>query len=186
MWSMDLQKTAAKYEKLDHHGIFADVDRYVSDRLECYISMRGSITGYDVAFQVNASQLGIASYVQYWHYQNNEFELAKKTFEAAKEVNKKIIADVEYNKIPFACIGPMTRAALKNIDVEHKEKSGVVQFNTSLRYDNDAADWRETIYGNRYPGHDIANQTGKVINTKETSKQIETSGKGRFKSYKLK
>jgi hypothetical protein len=145
--------------------------------------LRGTKTGYDVSFQINASQLGVASYVQYWHFDENERNAAVKTFEELKKQSNSLVKQVEYEKIPFANVGPMTRAALKHIDVDHKEKSGVLLFNKALQEET-AADWRQTLYGNRYPGHMIVNQLDKSVNS-ENSKDIRSTGSGRNKKYSL-
>lgn len=184
MWEYDFNKTAASYLSQDHHDVFADVDRVVSDRLECYVQLRGSVTGYDVSFQVNAAQLGIASYVQYWHYRDEELQLAKTTFNELKKISKTLVEQVEYEKIPFSNIGPMSRSALCYIDQDHKEKSGVEMFNKALKTYTEP-DWRKTIYGKRYPGHDLQNQSGETFNTMDAAKKLTSTGDGRNKQYKL-
>lgn len=173
----------AKYLVEDHQAVFSDIDRYASDRFDCYVSLRGTKFGFDVSFQVNASQLGIASYVQYWHYKDGEYLVAKNAFEKIKIISDDLVKEVEDNRIPFANIGPMTRNALRDVDAEHKERSGVQSFNQNLSNEQ-APDWRATLYGNRYTGHTIENQVGMIINSTEEVRKIKSEGVGRNKTYK--
>lgn len=170
-----LNKTASL--ALDHHDLFADLDRYSSDRMEAYTQLRETTAGYDVSFQVNAAQLGIASYVHYWHYTHEELPQARKTFNQLKKISREISQKVEYEKIPFSVIGPIFRTKLYGIDDDHKESSGLPTFNEAIHVQYEP-DWRETIYGNRYPGHNITNLNHLNANTEEI-RQIKTEKIGR-------
>ena len=173
----------AKYFADEHHAIFADLDRYMSDRFECYVAFRGTKYGFDVSFHVLHAQSGVASYVQYYHYKDGEYVVAKKTFEELKVISDGLVKEVEDNRIPFSNIGPMSRNALREVDVIHKESSGVQSFNQNLLLEQ-APDWRTTLYGNRYPGHTLDNQTGIIINSTREVKKIKEEGSGRNKTYK--
>lgn len=152
-----------------HYGI-QDVDRVTTDRFECYISLLRTITGYDVGFQINAGQLGIASNVHYWHYRMNEEKQARKTLSEISKVSKEFISSYENDKVPFSIIGPKIRSLLRHIDHDHREGTGVFLVQESFGLPVEP-DWRETIYGNRYPLPTTGNIADGDFSPKQTFKQ---------------
>lgn len=151
-------KTSGKHVIYDEHINIADTDRYASDRFDCYISLAETHLGLNVSLQINAAQLGIASSVMYWFYEFSEREESIKTFKTLVDGAHKISDKVEYEIIPFANIGPMIRHMAIDVDVEHREQTGIFSVKNSF-HNQVEPDWRVSIYGNRYPEHTSGNIT---------------------------
>lgn len=171
-------------EGIDAHFGIQDLDRAATDRFECYVSLAKTITGYDIGFQINAGQLGIASNVHYWHYLSNEYKVAKQTFFEIKEATHDFIKQYELEKRSFALLGPELKAILRKIDFPHREGTGVFLVQESFHLPVEG-DWRQSLYGNRYPGHAVSNiehgdfsekQTYSQEEQREQSVQVENPG----------
>ena len=169
-----------------------DIDRYRTDKYECYVSLVKSATSYDIGFQVNSSQLGVASNVEYWHYKLNELNQAKKTYNTVAQETRAVVKKSEVQKTPFALYGPKFRAAMRNVDPDHKDISGIYHTNKNIKNPL-ADDWRETIYGPRYPdtpaiGNTIdgffSYQPKHPVQQIET-KNISAQGTGRKKQWSI-
>lgn len=135
----------------DYTRTIADSDRYTTDRYVLSISIRNVKDGHAVSFQITNSQLGISGYVHYWNYKEDEAAAAKKTYNELTKIADTLANQVEYDRVPMAVINAMGRSAVDKVDVPHKERSGVVHFNWYTTDVEKASDWRETIYGKRYP-----------------------------------
>ncbi len=151
-------KTSGKHVIYDEHINIADTDRYASDRFDCYISLAETHLGLNVSLQINAAQLGIASSVMYWFYEFSERDKAVLALNRLVDGTKKISDRVEYERIPFANIGPMIRHMAIDVDVEHREQTGIFSVKNSFHQQIEP-DWRVSIYGNRYPEHTSGNKT---------------------------
>jgi len=165
------------YSRTIYQDQYLDIDRYGSDAYLVTISMKRDVTGYSVGALVNANMIGVASYMEYWHFNDDEERLAKKTFVECKKRLNALRAKIEEEKIPPACIRPMCRAVMQDLDLPHREKHGIFHVNARLHTDS-AGDWRETIYGNHYPAPSrIDNQGPNVkFNSDESSKEIQVEG----------
>jgi hypothetical protein len=141
---------------MDVYFALQDLDRFATDRFGCYVSFGKTITGYDLSFQINAAQLGIASSIYYWHYKDSEEKQARKTASEIRKLVKQFVDQQQDDKAPFANIGPNVRAMLQDVDPQHREGTGVFLVQESFRLPFEK-DWRETLYGNRYPGHVTSN-----------------------------
>jgi hypothetical protein len=181
----DEDESGSGYYKQDYQSSFADCDRYQSDRYELMISLRETDKRYSIGCQVNSTQLGVASYVQYWHYNKDEFSESKNTFSRIKKISIRLKNEIEHGDIPMSIILPMFRSGMQEIDIAHKENTGIYSYNKSQEVEK-APDWRETLYGLRYPGHDIG-IVSDSWNTDEQDKEIEVTGENnRNKMYKYK
>jgi hypothetical protein len=110
--------------------------------------MKRDVTGYSVGALVNANMIGVASYMEYWHFNDDEERLAKKTFVECKKRLNALRAKIEEEKIPPACIRPMCRAVMQDLDLPHREKHGIFHVNAMAPPGQCWTTWRrETIYG---------------------------------------
>ncbi len=179
------QKDYSKYYKRDFTIEIADRNRYETDRSDITLAMRENEEGYSISCMVYASHVGVAAYVQYWHYKEDEFEQAIKTFNRVKRVSAKMGHEVDHAHIPMSVIIPMFRSGLQDIDIGHRERSGVYNFNQSLEVATES-DWRTTIYGPRYPTHYVG-ALHSNWNIDEKSKEIAlTGGTNRSKVFHYK
>ena len=184
MWYRRAQQ---EYKREVYQDQFLDIDRYASDEYTMSIALKQDVAGYSVGALVTASMVGVASYMEYWHYSPDEKEAATKTFHTIKDRMIEVRKKMEIERCPQALLRPMCRAAMQEIDLEHKEKYGVFHVNARMLTDT-APDWRETLYGNRYPAIGAIDTQGPVkFNSDESSQEIQLEGKSsRDRVYKLK
>ena len=168
-----------------------DADRYRTDRYELYISWIKTLSSHDIGFQINSSQLGVASNVEYWHYPLEERNAASKTYYKVAERVRKVVDKIEGQNMPFSNYGPELRAALRDIDPDHKDLSGIYHVNKNVKTETEA-DWRRSIYGPRYPSTPaIGNIKDGYFATQPAyaheveKKNLSSEGTGRKKQWKL-
>ena len=162
------------YYKNEFQFEISDVDRYATDKYEANLALQETQNLYSIGFQMYNYQLGVTGAVQYWHYEKNELDRAKRTFNEIKTALKNIMQDIEYHRPPMAVITPMVRAAIQPIDVERKERSGNYFYNWFEELAKEP-DWRTTIYGNRYPEATIQ-YIEAFWNTDDPGKKIVSEG----------
>ena len=168
------QKNYSKYYKRDFTIEIADRNRYETDKSDINLAIRETEEGYSISCMVYASHVGVAAYVQYWHYKKDEFEKALQTFNRVKKASTRMGRESDHTHIPMSVIIPMFRSGLQDIDIEHRERSGVYNFNQSLEVAAEG-DWRTTIYGPRYPTHYV-DSLHQDWNIDEKSKEIALTG----------
>lgn len=170
-----------------HNDLIADSDRYLTDAYYVVVSLRETVDGFSVACHVNAGQLGVASFAQYWHYEKNEYKQAKKTYEDAKKTSINLRKNIEFERLPFALILPMFRHETRKIDIEHVEVSRIPHMIYSLDVVQEK-DWRKTLYGERYPGRNPEILNYEIDHSiDEQSRYVTTTpGLGRDKLFKYK
>lgn len=196
-WRRKLNKTALKkiaddveidfdapYYKDEFQFEIADVDRYATDKYFANLTLQETDKIYSIGFQLYNYQVGITGAVQYWHYEKNDFERAKRTFEKVKTVLKKTMTKIEYYRPPMAVITPMIRSAIQPIDVGRKERSGNYFYNWFEELAKEP-DWRTTLYGNRYPLSTIQH-IDSFWNTDDASKEIVSEGYARRRILRYK
>lgn len=169
-----LDKTAARYYREDYSDSFADSDRYITDRYDLKLSIVGTKFGYSVSCQVYSIQIGLASYMQYWHYKDSELNEAKKTFSKIKSFTEQIRKYLEFNRHPMVSVLSQFKSHMSPIDIRHQERTGITSVNQA-KFLPVADDYRVTLYGNRYPENDIGPLYSEPIN--EPNKSVEVSNK---------
>lgn len=190
----DLIKTREVQSKISHKPhkeVFtfsiSDIDRYVSDTYIVTLTLQETKNRYSIGFRIYNQQVGTTGLVQYWHYEKSEFKRAKKTYGKLKKILQKLMSDIDYSHPPMAIITPLVRYAIQSVDVGRKERSGNCFHNWFVQLST-APDWRETIYGNRYPESSL--QTIDFNwNKDEHSKEIITEGnssRSKILKYKFK
>ena len=143
-------KYAQQRAKDDFVIQLTDTDRYIADKYEIYGTLRHNRFGYSVGCYIKSTQLGGTAFSQYWHYTDDELNSAKNTFKDVKVAAEELQDEFEYEVMPFSLLRPMFRARMNEVDVDHKENSGVVGYNRYLDT-KQVADWRVSLYGTRYP-----------------------------------
>ena len=191
---MNWFKSAQKQKHVIDEVAFSihDSDRYRTDKFDCYVSIIKSDTSIDIGLQLNNSQLGVASNVEYWHYPINELLKAKKTYYSVVKTAQTIISQFELEKPPFSLLGPAFRSHLRNIAPDYKDITGVYSINKNIKTPTEG-DWRSSIYGTRYPNTPTIGNTidgffaeQKPYSVQKTDqKEISTQGNGRNKQLTL-
>ena len=193
-WNNNFQKEASKGEGLDEklpyfkdNFLFeiSDIDRYSTDKYAANLTLQETDKTYSIGFQINNAQIGIAGTTQYWHYPKNKLKEAKSTFNELKTVLHEALVDISYHRPPMALIAPMIRSVISSIDILHRER-GIKSSYDFGDYTKFTPDWRETIYGNRYP--DISQKIVAFERNDEEAKAIQIEGgnssRSRIFSYK--
>lgn len=152
---------------------FADLDRYTTDLYDAVVSVSKHKFGISVGAQIYSTHIGVTSYCQYWHYKGNELKLANKTFEQIKEAIKSAKAEIEFNMLPMPSVMTIMRNKLAFLDLEHRENP--IVGNNRYLGEQYEADWRSSLYGNRYPGPTLDTRESIATNQSESAK-IEVNG----------
>ena len=129
-----------------------DVKRYNMDSYSIRISISKTDKMYSVAIVVNNEFLGGLSWSVFWSYDLNEFDLAKKTYNDINNFSKDTLTKIVNEEIPTSILFPMLRSGIEKIDPEGRIASNIPSINYARRYSS-SPDWRENIYGKRYPAY---------------------------------
>lgn len=168
-----MQKIAASYYRESYTDYFADSDRYLTDRYDVISSILGTKDGYSLSCLIYATQTGLTSFVQYWHYSNDELSKAKSIFSNIKSLVIKHRKELEHERTPMSVIVSTFKNVLNHLDIEHQETSGVTSFNFA-KFQPVEADWRTSLYGTRYPS---SSERTVLFEHLPEKKQVEVSGK---------
>jgi hypothetical protein len=149
----DTEDNTTPNQRGTHFTMF-DTQMYVFDSYTAKTAFSKTKDGYSVTFLCNHAFLGTISYDQYWYYDSNNFDLAKKTYNSVNESVEQIMADFVDENRPTAIFWPFIRKAIAQIDPEGQLMTSNPMFNHAREYDHlMSPDWRENLYGTRYPGH---------------------------------
>lgn len=175
-------------ETLAETYVIHDVDRVISDDIAVNIALQENIERHSIGLYVTNWKVGVSGYQEYWHYKPSEKKKARATHEQIIEILTQLIDDVEYRIVPHTLVKPFLRARLDNVDKEHKERSNITHYNWFLTDVEKAEDWRQTIYGNRYPHHHpniIDDDWHEMHNQDDPRGKIEHKGQSRNKVYSV-
>jgi len=129
-----------------------DVKKYNMDSYSIRISISKTYDKYSTSIVVNNEFLGGLSWSVFWSYELNEFDLAKKTYATLNEISKKILTKMVDEEIPTSILFPMLKSSTEDVDPQGRVSTHIPSINYSRRYPT-SPDWRENIYGKRYPGY---------------------------------
>lgn len=172
-------------ETITETFLIHDVDRYVSDDIAINITMQETANRYSVGLYSVNYKVGVSGYQEYWHYDRDQRSEALQTYEEVLKCVGETVELIEYNEIPVTLAKPLIRARIFNIDPGHKERSGVYFYNWYATGETPAADWRETIYGARYPDNRYLERMEQNWNEPDKPGAIETTGQGRNKAFQV-
>ena len=106
-----------------------------------------------------------------------DIKIREADFNELIKISNEIKNRVENQHLPITMVSTLFKSAGYHLSVSRKEKSNVPSYNYSLEVAPES-DWRDSLYGNRYP--EIGNQGSlgdNWINKDEKSRQIESKGK---------
>ena len=149
---------------------------YSSKKHELLIPQHNSEDGCEGQITLTESKnkitLGVAFYTrlysfplaeEVWHYDKAEMKRAMRTFNHLTHVLEDLKVDAEEEELPTPSIQGMVREAVRFIDVERKRPTNNPSLHTA-RYEPGEADWRKSLYGNRYPQPTIQINNNGTIN----------------------
>ena len=153
---MNWYKGSQVYEEVDagqQNGwgdIFGDVQRYGMDAYRCQVY--NTVTAHKITISVSVSldQFGTIVFQDFWKYDLSEKERAKITYSKIKKAVKDIFDKFETNEIPNSMLHSNIREAVRFIDIKDKPPSRMVWIDAARKQEG-VADWRSSLYGNRYP-----------------------------------
>jgi len=155
-----------------------DTDRYLTDDYAINLALQENPDKFSIGIYITNYKVGISGYQEYWTFKPDERAAAIKTYDELEKRVKKVCKEFEYQNWPGVLIKPVIRNALGDLQVGNKEKSGVYHYNWHTLDPNKEPDWRVTLYGGRYPSHDIRQMDENwTVNSDEVSKQIEVDGR---------
>jgi len=158
-------------------------DRNASDTYRIWITKSGNSQGNSLALEVKAERDGMLAYSNIWKYADSELPLMEKTFDALVKISKDIKSRVEQEQIPTALIGPMFKNSTKFLSKDNQQGSrGVMNYRYSLQEPNEQ-DWRQTLYGNRYPSLEQIDPVNVEMNLSQQQNR-KPVGSGRNKQIK--
>jgi hypothetical protein len=127
-----------------------DVQRYLYDAYDCRVFITKMAHKATVSLTLAHLQYGHVMYQDFWRYSVDEMTSARKTFQQVKTAVDKVFQDFRTNEIPNPSLHSFLREAVRHIDLEHKPDSRI-PFVDWARDKDGVKDWRNSIYGNRYP-----------------------------------
>jgi len=175
--AISMIKVASKNFVSEHESILVpDIDRYISDDYAINVALQETDNRYSVGIYITNYKVGISGYQQYWHYKKDEYTEARQTYNQIHKIVKGVATMIVERAIPHPLIKPFVRKQLNTIDMEHKEKSGIPVYNWYTTEAEKADDWRDTIYGGRYPNQTYLEPMNYNWNEDEKGKTIKTQG----------
>lgn len=86
----------------------------------------------------------------FWCFRINEKQKAQTTYQKVTKAADTVFQEFRSNEIPNNLLHTYLREAVRFIDLEHKPTSRIPYIDWA-REQNGVADWRNSIYGTRYP-----------------------------------
>lgn len=127
-----------------------DYQRWVVDAYTATAYLTKTKYKIAVSISVNKLHLGTIMLQMFWKYDLKEQKRAQKTFKEVKEALNKIFNELSDEEAPSSLYESMIRHDCGKIDREKLAQTTVPMINHSFKYDYER-DWRNSIYGNRYP-----------------------------------
>lgn len=158
-------------------------DRTASDSYRVWITKSANYQGTTLTLEVKAERDGMLAYSRSWKFAQSDLPHLENTFDALVDISKTIKNRVEQEQIPTALIGPMFKNSTTHLSPDNHEGSrGVPNYRYSLEEPIEY-DWRQTVYGKRYPELQQLDPIKVELNT--TQKQdVQSVGAGRNRRFK--
>lgn len=127
-----------------------DYQRWVVDAYTASAYLTKTNYKISVAITVNKVHLGTIMLQMFWKYSLDEESAARKTYKEICKALNKIFGELADQEAPSALYESMIRHDCGQIDKEHIAKTTIPHINWAqdVKYERD---WRNSIYGNRYP-----------------------------------
>ena len=129
---------------------FGNFQRYVCDSQTVKVFLTKTNAKYAVSLITNHTYLGTVGWSIYWEFGLEQKKEAGKLFEKVSRISREVVKKFVNEEIPTVLLHPTLRQKFKNI-----KRGDVVRTNIpGINYSYDVpyeTDWRQTIYGNRYP-----------------------------------
>jgi hypothetical protein len=131
-----------------------DVQRYLTDPYECRVYITDGPDKISVSITLIHIFMGVVSWQDFWKFGKNERSAARATFKKVSEIAEKIVGEFGDGSKPTQLLHTYLREACRFIDPQHKPTSRIPHIDWAREQEGET-DWRNSLYGNRYPTQDI-------------------------------
>lgn len=144
------------YTTKDHNIAFARQD--YNDGYQAKIQLTQNKNKIILTARFISDVQAMPLYTEMWAYGEEEHARAVKTFNRVVNVVEDMKVDFEDAEVPGPTLQGKTREQLRYIDIERKRQTNNRSLEAAKYMDGGVTDWRESLYGNRYPIININNQ----------------------------
>jgi hypothetical protein len=130
-----------------------DIQRYMYDAYDCRVFITKTATKITVSVSLAHMMYGHVMWQDFWRFNTDEMPAARKTYRQVKSAVDEIFNNFRTAEIPNPNLHAFLREAVRHIDLIHKPTSRIPSVDWAREHDG-VKDWRNSIYGNRYPESD--------------------------------
>ena len=141
-----LVKTA--YTSRDHEVSLARQNN--DDGTTCKINLVESKNKIEVNVTFMNNVWAFPLYAETWVYPKEERKRATKTYNRVVNVIEDLKMDVEDDEMPTPSVQGKAREELRYVDIDRKKPTNN-PVHQAARHEAGEPDWRNSLYGNRYP-----------------------------------
>lgn len=149
------------YMNKDHKVAFAK--QSVGDGCHAMIELTESKNSAIIDVQLLTKIYSFPLFEDKWVYPKKEIKRAVKAYNRIVNVLEDLKLEVEDDDTPTPTIQGLAREELRFIDIDRKKETNNVSLEASKREAQDG-DWRQNIYGNRYPQQTVTINNNGTIN----------------------
>jgi hypothetical protein len=133
---------------------FGDVQRYLYDSYVCRVYAT-KLAGKKITVSVSLLHLqeGICMWQDFWRFEPTEASAARAVYSEVKKAMADVFEHFKTNAIPNNLLFPHMREACREIAPDKKPSCRIPMVDAARKIQN-TTDWRESIYGTRYPESD--------------------------------
>jgi len=129
-----------------------NAQRYVMDSYTTKVALSKTKTKYAVSLMTNHNFLGGKAGEECWTYGLDEFDKARDTYERLNIITGEVSTEFIEKEMPTSIYWPVLRARIEGeIDDGSRNRTNIPSVNYSRKVVSMSPDWRENIYGPRYP-----------------------------------
>lgn len=141
--------------QVGNYASLYDVQRYVMDSYAVKTSISKNSRRITVAIFVNHAFLGSLAFNKYWNFEFDEWKKAIQMYKDINKISQDTIEEFVDQEITTTVFWPILKFKLDKLEPERNIATNIPWVNYSRYYDqDDNPDWRENIYGKRYPKYD--------------------------------
>lgn len=140
--------------QLGNNFNFYDVQRYVMDSYTTKTAISKTKRKITVSILTTHGFLGSVAFNKYWIFEFSEWKKAIKTYKSVNEIVQNMVDKFIDEEITTTVFWPMLKYELDKLEPSKNISTNIPYVNYSRYYqEDDNPDWRQNIYGNRYPDY---------------------------------
>lgn len=149
------------YTNKEHKVSFAK--QSVGDGCHAHIELTESKNSIIIEVQLLTKIYSFPLFEDKWVYPKSEVKRSIKTFNRIVNVLEDLKIETEADDTPTPTIQGLAREELRFVDIDRKKETNNISLEASKR-EADNGDWRQNIYGNRYPQQTVTINNNGTIN----------------------